>query len=192
MAHPRMVDAYVRELLGEAFGDEVRVDRHAYILPLEARPVVEVVPAGGNALRVQVAAPVADGVAGVPELFEALNEVNARLPYGRVFLAGDRVWAEDTVLGESVDRPLLDNAIHFVSWVVTAHGPALAEAGGGQPTLTDARTDEEAAANGATPAPGRANTAAEVGDPGPCLPGTATGDAVLADTPVGLNAAGYL
>jgi hypothetical protein len=187
-----MVDAYVRELLDEAFGDEVQAEGRSYILPLEARPVVEVVPAGGKALRVQVAAPVAYDVTAGPALFEALNEVNARLPYGRIFLAGDRVWAEDTVLGESVDGVLLDNAIHFVCWVATAHGPALAEAGSGQASVADGGTDREKAATDAAPAPGHANTGSEVVDPAACLPGTAAGGAALIDTPAAVNAAGYL
>jgi hypothetical protein len=43
MAHPRMVDAFLRELLGAEFGDAVEVHGR-YILPFPARPVVEVVP----------------------------------------------------------------------------------------------------------------------------------------------------
>jgi hypothetical protein len=52
MAHPRMVNAFLRELLGAEFGDAVEVHGRGYILPFPARPVVEVVP--GDAGRVAV------------------------------------------------------------------------------------------------------------------------------------------
>jgi hypothetical protein len=194
MAHPRMVDAYVRELLDEAFGDEVRAEGRGYILPLEAAPMVEVVPAGGNALRVLVAAKAAIDVSATPALLEALNEVNATLPYGRVFLLEDRVFVEDTVLGECVDRVLLDNAIHFVSWVVAAHGPALAEAGDGRPVTGD--DDDPTASDEVTdvagPAAGRPNAVDGLADTTAGLIATSAGGAVPADAPVAVNAAGYL
>jgi hypothetical protein len=187
-----MVDAYSASSSARRSVTRSRSSGHAYILPLGRRPVVEVVPAGGNALRVQVAAPVAVDVAAGPALFEALNEVNARLPYGRVFLAGDRVWVEDTVLGESVS-PLLDNAIHFVSWAVTGRTvPDLAEAGGGPAPADRRRTDHgRTPAGGTAPARpcehrGRGRGSA------PCLPGTAAGDAHRWPDPCAVNAAGYL
>jgi hypothetical protein len=194
MAHPRMVDAYVRELLDEAFGGEVRVEGRSYILPLDAAPVVEVVPAGGNALRVLVAAKVAVDLTATPALLEALNQVNAALPYGRVFLVEDRVFVEDTVLGECIDRVLLDNAIHFVSWVVAAHGAALAEAGGGRPATADDAdpTVNDEVADVAAPAAGHLNAADGLADPTAGLIATSAGGAVPADAPVAVNAAGYL
>lgn len=153
MAHARMIDAYVRDLLDGAFGDRVEVEGRTYRLPVEARPVVEVAPAAGNALRVIVAAPVAYDVAPTPELFEALNAINAELPYGRLFLTRDRVWVEDTVLGESLDWPQLDNSIHFVSWASATHGDRIAAAGGGNPVVTEDADERPGGDLGTRPRP---------------------------------------
>jgi hypothetical protein len=49
MAHPRMVDACLRELFGAEFGAVVEVHGQSDILPFPARPVGEVAPANGKA-----------------------------------------------------------------------------------------------------------------------------------------------
>lgn len=193
MAHPRMVDTYLRELLDRAFDTGVEVEGRAYILPLRAAPVVQVIGDAGNGLRVQVTARVATGVSVGLELYAALNEANAGLAYGRVFVIDDTVWVEDTVLGEQLDRSLLDNAISLVCWVTRAHGAELAAAGGGHPTLTDTPHHAPAQAPGAAaPAADPGHVQVELLDPA---------DGLLADTAptpqprtarsVG-NAAGYL
>jgi hypothetical protein len=191
MAHPRMVDAFVRELLDEAFGADVEVQGRRYILPLPARPVVEVVPGEGHALRVQVAAPVATEVAAYRDLLGELNEVNGNLPYGRVFLVDGRVWAEHTVLGAYVDGDELDNAIRFVCWVVRVHGEQLAAAGHGRPAAPAPR---DGGTDRGRPGPGQAagNGAAGVGAEATQLVLTPAGGELLHDTPAAANAAGYL
>jgi hypothetical protein len=194
MAHPRMVDAFLRELLGAEFGDAVEVHGRGYILPFPARPVVEVAPGHGNGLRVQIGAPVAVDVTAGPALYEALNDVNARLPYGRVFAQDHHVLIQDTVLGESLDGPQLDNAVRFVSWVVETHGPDLAVAGGGRPALDD--PDGAAAADpaeGAAPGAGPANLELPLTDPADLHAADHTANATAGDVGrVAGNAAGSL
>jgi hypothetical protein len=190
MAHPRMVDAFVRELLDAAFGGDVGVQGRRYILPLAARPVVEVVPATGHALRVRVAAPVATHLAAHRDLLEELNEVNADLPYGRVFLVDGRVWVEHTVHGATVDGEVLENAVDVVCWAVRTLGDRFAAAGHGRPAVT-ADPHGARGQGDATPAPGRAN-GVDVGEPATQLQLTPTGDEPLTDAPVAVNAAGYL
>lgn len=192
MAHPRMVDAYVRDLLHDTFGTEVGVQKHRYILPLPARPVVEVVPAEGYALRVQVAAPVATDVTATPALLEALNDINGRLPYGRLFLVEGRVWAEHTVLGETVDHAVLDNAVQFVCWVVRAHGERLAAAGHGHPAVQAADAEEGGGRATTTAARGLGNGARDVAEPAMQLQLAPTAGEPPVDEPVAVNAAGYL
>jgi hypothetical protein len=193
MAHPRMVDTYLRELLNQAFDRGVEVEGRAYILPLRAEPVVQVIGDLGNGLRVQVTARVATDVTVGLELYAALNEVNADLAYGRVFLIDDTVWVEDTVFGEQLDRSLLDNAISLVCWATRALGAELAAVGDGRPTVTDTPQDAHGQAPGVdAPATDPGHVQVELLDPA---------DGLLADagpTPktgtaqsVG-NAAGYL
>jgi hypothetical protein len=189
MAHPRMVDTYLRELLRQAFEDGLGVEGRVYLLPLRAEPVARVIGDAGNGLRVQVTARVATGVTVGPELYAALNEVNVGLAYGRVFVIDDTVWVEDTVLGEQIDRHLLDNAVSHVCWVTRAHGPDLAAAGAGRPALTDTA---EVSADHAAPAAGPGHVEVAMVD----ASGGLLADAVATPQPgmapsVG-NAAGYL
>jgi hypothetical protein len=193
MAHPRMVDSYLRELLAATFGDAVDTERDGYILPLSGRPFVEVVPAAGNLLRVRVTAPVAIDVTAGPVLFERLNDVNAGLPYGRVFVADGQVLVEDTILGEALVSPQLDNAVRFVSWAVGAHGPDLAIAGGGRPALDAGVRPGDDPAGGTAPGRDGANVGAQLDDAAQLHLAGVTDDAATAGVgAVPVNAAGYL
>lgn len=139
MAHVLMVEAYVRQLLAARFGERASVEfdggRPVFCLPGPAEPFVRVVGVRGRGLRVEVTATAAVQVRPSAALLEHLNDVNASLPYARVFLDEDRVVVQDTLLGDGVDREALDNAVDVVVWVARVHGPELAEAGGGQATV---------------------------------------------------------
>lgn len=132
MAHGAMVDSYLRDLLADRFGDDVTVRDSTYVLPLDAVPRLRVVRGERHVLRVETAAAVALDVEPTPELCVALNEINASIPYGRVFLAGDVVIVEHTVEGDELTENALDNAIGFVCWVVDAYGSDLVEDFGGR------------------------------------------------------------
>ena len=134
MAHTAMVAAYLRELLDDLFGEDVVVQDNTHILPLAEEPQVRVVPGDGHVLRVEVRAPVARDVEPTPELFVALNDINAGLPYGRVYLIEDVVGVEKTVEGDELTFNSLDNAIRFCCWVVNAYGPDLVADFGGRTT----------------------------------------------------------
>lgn len=191
MAHPRMVDAYVRELLDAAFGTDIEVQGHRYILPLPARPVVEVVGGEGHALRVQVAAPIAIDIVPREDLLEELNGVNRNLPYGRVFLVDHRVWAEHTVLGGMVDRDELQHAVNFVGWVARVHGERLAAAGQGRPAVAE-HADDAQDRDGAVPQHAAVNGVANGGALAEQLQLTPAADEPLVDARPAVNAAGYL
>ena len=193
MAHPRMVDTYLKELLNQAFDTGIEVEGRVYVLPLRAAPAAQVIGDAGNGLRVQVTARIATGVSVGLELYAALNEVNAGLAYGRVFVTGDTVWVEDTVLGEQLHRSLLDNAISLVCWATRAHGPELAAAGGGHPAVTDTPQDAQGQAPvAAAPAVDPGHVQVELLDPaGGLLADAAPASQPRTVTSVG-NAAGYL
>ena len=197
MAHAGMVEVYVEQLLAERFGEALRVGteggRSVFVVPLPAAPLVRVVGTTGNGLRVLVTAAVAFEVTVSPALLEALNDVNERLPYGRVFVVGDEVMVEDTVLGRCVDPASLHNAIDVVCWVVEAHGAALAQVGGGRAALSDDVEEEDPRADargGAHPLSGEPAPEA-VAAHNPAGQATVTGG-VPAGTPGAVNAAGYL
>ena len=189
MAHPRMIDAYVRELLDDAFDGDVETDGRRYRLPLAAQPVVEVVAAAGNALRVQVAAPVARDVSTGAELLAAVNDANARLPYGRMFVVDGTVVMEDSVLGAVLDDAVLDNAIHVVAWAVERFGQDLAAAGGGTPVVVD---DPEAAPDSHAPGPGACDPGSDVEVGGDRTTDLLAGADAAAPNVTAVNAAGYL
>ncbi len=197
MAHAGMVEVYVEQLLAERFGEALRVGteggRSVFVVPLPAAPLVRVVGTTGNGLRVLVTAAVAFEVTVSPALLEALNDVNERLPYGRVFVVGDEVMVEDTVLGRCVDPASLHNAIDVVCWVVEAHGAALAQVGGGRAALSDDVEEEDprADARGGAHPPSAEATPEAVAAHGPAGQATVTGG-VPAGTPGAVNAAGYL
>ncbi len=189
MAHARMVDAFVRDLLNDFFDGDVEGEGPRYRLPLPVRPVVQVVPGAGNGLRVQITTSVAHDVASGPDLFAALNDANAQLPYGRLFVVDGRVLMEETVLGETVDEESLDNAIRVVAWAARRFGEPLAAAGGGTPALDLEPTaaDDAAAASGLAagpPADGELRL-------GPASEGIAE-VAPPVTGPLTVNAAGYL
>ena len=180
MAHAAMVDSYVRELLGELFGELAGDGQGGYLIPLPEGQRVRVVRASGVWLRVLADAVVLDGVEPSGELFGALNAVNAELPYGRVFWADGQVVVEHTVLGDGVDQGQLDNAIRFAGWVVSEYGPDLAHRFGGsssahpQPHLPGTTDDDPVVLDPAVRPVGRATSA-----------GREAGTVVV-------NAAGYL
>lgn len=198
MAHAQMVEVYIERLLAERFGEALQVGtqggRSVFVVPLPAAPLVRVVGTTGNGMRVLVTAAVAFEVTVSPALLGAMNDVNAELPYGRVFVVGDEVMVEDTVLGRCVDPASLHNAIDVVCWAVKAHGSALAEVGGGRAALSDDVEEEEDpradARGGAHPPSGEPAPEAVAAQE---LQGQArVAGGVPAGTPGAVNAAGYL
>jgi hypothetical protein len=131
MAYARMLDAFVRELLHDYFGDDIRVDGNDYVIPFDAEPRIRVVEGSGPTLRIAVVALVAEQVTVTPDLLADLNDLNLSLPYGRLVLVEDRVLVQMMVLGESLDWPQLENALRFTDWVARHHGPDLAHQHGG-------------------------------------------------------------
>jgi hypothetical protein len=131
MAHARMLDAFVRELLHDYFGDDVLADGDDYVIPLEALPRIRVIAGTGPTLRVAATALVAERLTVTPDLLTDLNDINLGLPYGRVVLVDDFVLVQTMVMGETFDWPQLENAIRFTDWVARAHGPDLAHRHGG-------------------------------------------------------------
>ena len=131
MAHARMLDAFVRELLHDYFGDDVLVDGDDYVIPLDALPRIRIIAGTGPTLRVAAAALVAESVTVTPDLLTDLNEMNLSLPFGRVVLADDRVLVQTMVMGETLDWLQLENAIRFTDWVARTYGPDLAHTHGG-------------------------------------------------------------
>lgn len=131
MATVRMLDAFVRELLHDYFGDDVLADGDDYVIPLDALPRIRVVAGTGPTLRVAATALVAERLTVTPDLLAQLNEINLSLPYGRVVLADDRVLVQTMVMGETLDWPQLENALRFTDWVARTYGPDLAHTHGG-------------------------------------------------------------
>ena len=137
MAHAAMVDCYLHHLLVRRFGEDLEVHDELYLPPLSCEPRIRVVPGQGHALRVEVSAPIAQGVTASTDLFVALNEINLGLPYGRVYLVADDVVAiEHTVGGEDLTGDDLDNTLRFVTWVVDRYGLEMVDAFGGSTTGT--------------------------------------------------------
>ena len=132
MAHARMVEVYGRQLLGELFDGTVQAAGRGVRVPLTGGPLVEVLDGPGPMLRVRVTAPLAHDVACGRALFEAVNDANTRLPYGRVLVEDGQVLAEHTLLGATLDRAGLDNAVRLIAWVVETFAADLAHAGGGR------------------------------------------------------------
>jgi hypothetical protein len=136
MAHGAMVDTYLHRLLDERFDEDLDVRDDGYHPPLPCRPRLRVVPGQGNALRVEVAAPVALGLQECSELFVALNAINLGLPYGRVYLVEGVAIVEHTIPGEDLTGDDVDNALSFVTWVVDQHGVELVDTFGGSTSGT--------------------------------------------------------
>ena len=187
MAHARMVDVYIQHLLGELFDGAFQATGRGYRVPLTGGPLVEVLDGPGYLLRVRVTAPLANDVACGRALLDAVNDVNTRLPYGRVLVEDGQVLAEHTLLGRTLHRTGLDNAVRLIAWVVETFAAAIAHAGGGTP------------AEGATPVvtAGGADTPAPPGlldADGVVTVGAGAGQLDLLDaTPAPVaNAAGYL
>lgn len=125
MATNAMVDAYLRQLLVEEYGEGLEVLEDGGYVVRVAGGAVRVWVVGGNhrSRRVLVMAQVLEEVDETPELLLALNGLNAATPYGRYFHLGDGVIVEDTVLAEELQPGALFNAIGFVAWAAeNAHG----------------------------------------------------------------------
>ena len=119
MAHQRMVDSYLRDLLEDADG-LTPTDDGGYRLAGEP-PVHLLVCGSGPALRVLASAVVAEDVPATPQVCEQVNEVNAGLPYGRLFAHDGQIVAEESIHGSSLSATLLDHALLFVRWAANTH-----------------------------------------------------------------------
>jgi hypothetical protein len=206
MAHARMVESYVGQLLSELVDVAERTGDGAFVLASVARPMVDVVPGPADTtLRVRVRAAVAQDAEATQALLEALNEANGWLPYGRLYLDGGTVVVEETIAGAWVEPEPLRNAVRFVDWAVRQLGGELAAAGGGRPAVVEASDDGASGgdnSNGAEPegkaaahpAPGRHPASTQValalGD-GPAGADGPAGPAA-AGRAAAVNVAGYL
>lgn len=205
MAHTRMVETYVEHLVAELTDDAERTEEGLLVLPLRARPVVDVIPGpAATTLRVRVRAAVVHDAEPTGEVLTALNEANGRLPYGRLYLDGGTVVVEETIAGAWIDFELLHNAARFVDWAAGRYSQTLAAAAGGRPALAlpDGRTGDGSDTDGVAPdvqdgqhaAPGRhpGNTQEALAiDDGPTT-GVAGADRADHDGALPVNAAGYL
>lgn len=186
MAHPRMVDSYLRELLEDGFEEVTPAREGGYEVPGEPR-VRLLVTGSGPSLRVLAIAVLAEEVEPTPQLLARINDINAGLPYGRLFVHDGEVVVEESIQGDSLSETLLDHAVAFTRWAANTHAAAF-------------RPDETAVADGASPADGAPATAQPT-EPASAVVGAApsTSAADAPDTPsmtVGprpsVNAAGYL
>lgn len=161
VAHAAMVDAYVAQLLDRQFGAEVVALDRGYQVPLPGQPRVEVVGGQSSVLRVRVSAALLTDVTTTPALLDLANRVNTDLPFGRVVITDGNVLVEHLLLGRTLDPPGLDNAVHFVSWVVQSYRQDLAAAAGALPTRSAPSADEDPDAE-AAPGPDLPRTDASV------------------------------
>ena len=193
MAHPPMVDSYLRELLAE-LDVEVETTDLGYELAGEPRIRLAVV-GSGRALRVLGVALVADQVEVSSALLERINEVNAALPFGRLFWQRGEVLVEESVLGGALTAALLDHQLAFLRWAARSKAEEL----GLTPAQDASGADGTTTGSGATPA-GRTAPATATSPPGdPTDDRTCSehdlADAAAASAGVGqpiANAAGYL
>jgi hypothetical protein len=127
MATTAMVDSYVRHLLDEEHGEDIRALDGSYVLAGDHPVRIWVVDGNHRSRRVLVTAVVLEDVDVDTELLEAVNALNAVTVYGRFFALDDSVHVEDTVLADVLDPASLFNSIGFVSWSAQTQGEALRE-----------------------------------------------------------------
>jgi hypothetical protein len=127
MATTAMVASYLRQLLVDEHGEDLREVDGGYELPLAGGVRVWVVDGNHRTRRVLVTARVLPEVAPSVELLEALNERNAATPYGRFFLLDGAVYVEDTLLAEVLDPESLAASVGFVSWAAEQGAAELQE-----------------------------------------------------------------
>lgn len=154
MTTTAMVDTYVRHLLDEAHGEDLEVlDGGGYEVPVaeEVRVRVWVLDGTYRTRRVLVTARVIGQMDADPELFEALNDLNAVTPYGRYFWADGGVIVEDTVLAEDLEPAALFASIGFVAWATEKAAARLLEQ-----FFDDAEPSQTAASVGEVDLPDRA------------------------------------
>lgn len=132
MATSAMVDAYVRQLLVEEFGEDLEVREDGrYEIPPGRGIRIWVVDGNHRTRRLLLTARILTGADDSPELLSALNDLNALTPYGRYFLTGDgEVFVEDTLLAEDLEPGSLFASIGFVAWAAETHGAHLLERSG--------------------------------------------------------------
>jgi hypothetical protein len=116
MATTAMVASYLRQLLVDEHGEDLREVDGGHELPLAGGVRVWVVDGNHRTRRVLVTARVLAEVTPSAELLEALNERNAATPYGRFFLLDGAVYVEDTLLAEVLDPESLAASVGFVAW----------------------------------------------------------------------------
>jgi hypothetical protein len=81
---------------------------------------------------VQVFAVAVDGADPRPELYQVLNDLNARLTFARTFAADRKVVIASELLGESLDADELGSACAAVARAADHFGPLLANQFGGE------------------------------------------------------------
>lgn len=196
MAHPPMVDSYLRELLAEL---DVEVEATDLGYELAGEPRIRLAVVGtGRALRVLGVALVADQVEASSALLEHINEVNAALPFGRLFWQRGEVLVEESVLGGALTAALLDHQLAFLRWAARSQDEELG--------LTPAQDDSSAVDSTTTTGSGarlagRTSPDTATSSPDDPAEGRTCSERDLADTPVAVaasasqpiaNAAGYL
>ena len=133
MVRAEMIRSYLEKLLAEGFGQPIAPDSDGdYPLRGDGSFYARLVEAQANAPAVvQIFAVAVAGVAVTPELLAAINEINAKVAYARVFHIRDQVLVETDLVAETIDPQQVGLSCNVVGYIAAVRGPELAAQFGG-------------------------------------------------------------
>lgn len=115
MARAELLWPWVEKTLLEILGDAVQaIDDHVVAVQHgSSRILIRLLDA--DEPQLQVFSPMLSGVDKTPELLDALNELNQRIPYAKVFWIERDVMLATELLASSLDKQSITNALGVVA-----------------------------------------------------------------------------
>ena len=148
-----MVVSYVRDLIEQVTGERPKPDQDGD-LPVRHLGADFYVRIIGDDPVVQVFAVAVAELVASPELFGALNDVNRRLQFARIFHVADQVLIEHEIWGTDINPQNLEYACRTVAQAVDHFGRQLSETFGGRARFEESKTEDYSSAEGSTPGHG--------------------------------------
>ena len=142
-ANPQMVSAYLESVIEQLTGIEKAEPDHEGDYSVElggARYWARV--DGTDPAIVRVYSTVLMGLEPTPDLYEALNDINARMAFLRAFMVQGMVIFEHEHLGLSMDVEEFANSISTIASASDFFGPQLHEQFGGVQGFHESKTEE--------------------------------------------------